>query len=199
MPFVDMSEEYFGKYQHCTKRGDYWFADSDTTLRGVRDGALPSPFQHTKEEIAEYQASKAWKRDFRKPGRTALPVMPHNGSDDAIIAALDPWTLACAVGADNGTVGGRYMGFDLWLDLSKQNWLPEAKERLGFLTGTRIIAALRSYVAANRHLHMSAVMAMEQQKRGQHPSPVLGPGESMTIEVPLSHGPDKAPRAEEGS
>ncbi len=48
LKFVDVSAQYFGKYQHCTLATDgMWYADSDMIGSRPKRGALPSPRQDT--------------------------------------------------------------------------------------------------------------------------------------------------------
>lgn len=43
----DISYEAFGKYQHCTKYGDYWYSHGDFDQWGKpNDGAVPDPNEH---------------------------------------------------------------------------------------------------------------------------------------------------------
>ena len=72
-------------------------------------------------------------------------------SDDEILTAMDPWTLACAVGAENGTIGVR-MGFEWWLGSAQKNFAPEVAAKLGVSEG-RIVRVLRGYVEANQNRH----------------------------------------------
>lgn len=108
--------------------------------------------------------------------------------EETIIAAFDPWTLCCAVGAANGSTGSR-MGFETWLDISKPNWLPEIKDRLGHVTGLSIIPALRAYVRENQNRFYKEVFDEENRKRGKVSNPVLGPGESISIVVNVPRYP----------
>lgn len=107
-------------------------------------------------------------------------------TDRDILAAFEPWTLACAVGAENGTVGTS-MGFEMWFQCSRKNWLPKVR---GFVNAsdTRIKSVLQTFVSANVHKDYRAVLREEEAKRGIRPSCVLGPGESMTVTVPLKIG-----------
>lgn len=80
---------------------------------------------------------------------------------EQIIAAFEPWTLACAVGSMNGTIYGNnrrgWLTFDRWLfAVKKTDWpvpLPAA------------IEALRSYAETNRHRNMEEVFYDEEAKR----------------------------------
>lgn len=106
------------------------------------------------------------------------PVQPAT-----IISTMDPWTLACAVGADNGTIGTT-IGFDMWLRLSRKNWMPQVQQKTR-ASEAEIEFALRHFVRANAAKNYRVVLREEESRRGQAPTPVLGPGESMTITVPL--------------
>lgn len=109
----------------------------------------------------------------------ALGIVP----SERVIAAMDPWTLACAVGAENGS-GGMAIGFDMWFRLSRKNWLPELVAKT-CAAPSIIESALRGFVSANRHRDMMEVMREQEAARGLPSAPVLGPGESMTISVAL--------------
>ena len=76
-------------------------------------------------------------------------------SADEIIAAMDPWMLACAVGAENGSIGRR-MGFDMWLRLSRKNWMPEVCMKTG-ASELIIEATMREFVRQNRERHFRDV------------------------------------------
>lgn len=65
-----------------------------------------------------------------------------------IIAAMEPWTLCCAVGAKNGTIGSA-IGFDMWLHLSRKNWMPKIVAKTG-ATERAIESALTAFVEANQ-------------------------------------------------
>lgn len=106
-----------------------------------------------------------------------VPSIP----DDQIIAAMDPWTLACAVGAENGTVGV-HIGFETWLLLSRGNWMAAVVTSTG-AAESRIEAALLAFVSANKAQHMNSVLREQETKRGLPHVPVLGPGESMTVSI----------------
>lgn len=102
---------------------------------------------------------------------------------ERIIGAMKPWTLCCAVGAENGSIGST-IGFDMWLRLSKKNWML-AVEKCSGASERQIEAALRTFVAANKHKNCNMVLNEVTEQRGLAKSVVLGPGESMT--VTLSH------------
>lgn len=110
-------------------------------------------------------------------------------TDAEIIDAMDPWTLACASGAENGSLGVR-MGFDWWLSCSRKNWVPQVTQKTG-VSARRIESVLRGFVSRNSHKPYQVVLREEEQRRGQRPSAVLGPGESMTVtlNVPLDLPP----------
>lgn len=111
-----------------------------------------------------------------------------------IIAKLNPWLLACAVGAMNGSIYGAVgasglMDFDSWLRLVRRDdW-----QALTGVPDSVTEQALRSFAVANKHRHMAEVCADEERRRGLQPAPILGPGESMTVSFPLHHeGRDNA-------
>lgn len=93
-----------------------------------------------------------------------------SGTDGAlnreqIIAQLDPWVLACAVGAMNGSIYGNigsrgHLNFDLWFYLLNKDRL----ERIGPLGDLR--ESLRWFAFQNRNFHMFEVMREECRKRG---------------------------------
>ncbi len=103
-----------------------------------------------------------------------------------ILSAFDPWTLACAVGVENGTIGSS-VGFESWLRTSRKNWMPRVKERLPNCRRSVIETALRGFVKENSHKPYDVVLAEEDEKRGNSPSVVLPPGESR-IRINLSSG-----------
>lgn len=108
-------------------------------------------------------------------------AMAATSNDEKIIAAIEPWMLACAVGSHNGTVGV-HMGFKPWLLRSKVNWMPDVKKATG-ASESAIEAALYRFVQANGHQHMNEVLRSVEKARGKAPAVVLGPGESMEVEV----------------
>lgn len=103
-------------------------------------------------------------------------------TDEEVIAAMDPWTLACAAGCQNGSLGMR-MALDYWLRLSVANWFPELQQKLPGLQQDRAIMALREFVAANAHKPYQRVLTEVEAARGAAPSVVIGPGESVTLGV----------------
>ena len=82
-----------------------------------------------------------------------------------ITAKLDPWLLACAVGAKNGSIYGpiRSRGlitFDTWLSVvNRDKW-----QDIGF-TVAAIEKALRAYAVEHSSLDIEAVLKMEQTRR----------------------------------
>lgn len=104
-------------------------------------------------------------------------------SHEEITSKLEPWTLACAVGASNGTIyasGQRgLLNLKTWLRLvNRDGWQHLTGASMG-----RIDAAIRVYVRANQHKHMNAVLREEEQRRGLQPSITIGPGESVRFEI----------------
>lgn len=70
LEIVDMSEQMFGKYQYCTQHIDgLMYADSDFEYGKLRKGALPSPFQGTKEQS---DRAKAMHEDAAKATASAF-------------------------------------------------------------------------------------------------------------------------------
>lgn len=117
-------------------------------------------------------------------------IWPFNReSDERIIAAVDPWMLACAVGAENGTVGIR-IGFDSWFRSSSRNWLSAAAKDSG-ASEQQIRSALRRFVRRNLKRHMNEVLDAECRRRGLAAPIVLGPGEEVTITVAARGDSDK--------
>lgn len=119
---------------------------------------------------------------FKRSASSPPPVPP--ASAEQIIGAFDPWTLACAVGATNGTVGV-CIGYNAWLSLSRKNWMPQVKEKLHGIAEDTITGALLQYVLANSHRDHKSIFSDECEKRGHHPQPVIGPGETITIRLGL--------------
>jgi hypothetical protein len=116
---------------------------------------------------------------FAKIARALSPPVLTN---EQIIDAMEPWTLACAVGAENGTIGS-CMGYDMWLQVSAVNWLPATQSKLNGASVRAIKNALRAFVTENFNKNYMVVLREQEQKRGMNPAPVLGPGESMTITI----------------
>lgn len=106
-------------------------------------------------------------------------------SESEIIARLDPWSLAVAVGVTNGSVyasNGQLgmLTFDSWWNLvNKDDW-----RKIG-VSDQAIRQALQSYARANSHKHMNQVMHEEELNRGLARGIVLGPGQSMEIQIPF--------------
>lgn len=114
-------------------------------------------------------------------GGTTFAELASDHTDNEIAAKLEPWTLACAVGAANGTIYGPGQGgmltLDLWLHcVQRKKW-----QSLTGVSDARTEKAIRSYVKLHRHQHMNDVLREEEARRGITPSVVLGPGESMTV------------------
>jgi hypothetical protein len=85
-------------------------------------------------------------------------------SDERIINAIDPWTLACAVGAVNGTAGRRY-GFNMWYRHLHKDQLVQVSAALG-VTERRIKKVLKQFATQNNGQHMNSVLQELRQKRG---------------------------------
>jgi hypothetical protein len=59
--FKDISAQTFGKYQNCSMAADgMWYADCDFTWRGLKPGALPSPFGQRTLELN--QKAERWRK-----------------------------------------------------------------------------------------------------------------------------------------
>jgi hypothetical protein len=100
--------------------------------------------------------------------------------EDRIICTCDPWTLACAVGAVNGT-NGLAIDYDHWFKLSQSNWLPEIQHQTG-ASVAEIRTAVHNFAKANKHLHLHNALHSICAARGL-PSPIaLTPGESATLQ-----------------
>lgn len=106
-------------------------------------------------------------------------VMPPPPRDEKIIRAIEPWMLACAVGAENGTTGS-ICGFDMWFRISRENWVQRVKARTG-ASEKQIEKTIRAFVAANKSRHYQEVLEQYEAERGSKPSMVIGPGESKTV------------------
>jgi hypothetical protein len=85
-------------------------------------------------------------------------------SDEHIINSIDPWTLACAVGAENGT-GGRRYGFNMWYRHLHKDQLLQVSATLG-VTERRIKKVLKRFATQNNGQHMNSVLQELRQKRG---------------------------------
>lgn len=140
------------------------------------------------------------RRFFRDLFPTDIPqsAAPHKPSEpesprlDEVTSKLEPWVLACAVGAMNGSIYGAVgarglMDFDTWLSLVRRDdW-----KALTGVADSITERALRAFATANQHRHMNEVCRDEEIKRGLKPAPILGPGESMTVSFP-THREGKA-------
>lgn len=125
---------------------------------------------------------------FKSSPKEIFTTIAVAATDEQIIMAMDPWTLACATGAENGTVEGLSCGFDMWLSLSKKNWMPKVLSTIK-CTDRGVESALRRFVARNVAKHYRQVLSEQTALRGQ-PSPlVLGPGESGTMSIGLANQP----------
>jgi hypothetical protein len=117
-------------------------------------------------------------RIFQAANKKATSLLP--STNEEIIARLEPWVLACAVGAANGSIYGKIgapgrLNLNLWLlCVNRSDWNTGVSE-------AKTEAALRRYVSLHRHQHMNDVLHEEETRRGMKHSVTLGPGESMTI------------------
>lgn len=121
----------------------------------------------------------------------AVPVAPTapappEPSERDILAAFKPWTLACAVGAENGSIGTS-MGFETWLRISQENWIDEVSAK-SLARPPAVADVLRRYVHEHRAEPYTAVLRNEERKRGLREACVLGPGESMQISATWESG-----------
>lgn len=103
-------------------------------------------------------------------------------SDDEILRAFEPWTLACAVGSENGSLGAR-MGYQYWLSRSQPNWMPGIRARLHGVRERRVLEALEGFVRANIGRDYRDVLEAESAARGEIAGAILGPGESTTVRL----------------
>lgn len=103
-------------------------------------------------------------------------------SHQEIIDAIDPWILSCAVGAATNQWQASRLNLELWITLSKRNWVPEVRRKTG-ASESRILEAIRNYVTQNKHRNYKEIHATESERRELKHGPILGPGESMTISV----------------
>ncbi len=111
-------------------------------------------------------------------------------TDEQIEDRLKPWTLACAVGALNGSIYGAIgsrgaIGFDLWIEMvNGKEWHS--------LTGTsdvRVKRVLRAYASKHVREHMNDTLRREESRRGMNPSVTIGPGETITVKVEVEKSP----------
>lgn len=102
-------------------------------------------------------------------------------SENRIVAACDPWTLACAIGAVNGT-NGMAANFDSWFRLSQSNWVPEIQTKTGASVG-EIKSAVHHFAKQNRGLCLINAVREICVARGLPQAPVLAPSESFTIRL----------------
>lgn len=94
----------------------------------------------------------------------AIDDATHAIGDEQIIAAIDAWTLRCAVTAENGT-NGMAISFDDWFRRSAQNWVHEVVETTG--ADQRMIrAAIHKFARANAHLDGETVIREVEKVRG---------------------------------
>lgn len=125
---------------------------------------------------------RLFKSKTSEPPKAPKPSEPAV-TDQQIIDAMDPWTLACASGAENGSLGV-HMSLDFWLSQSRENWLPAVKKVTGVSAG-RIERVLRDYVSKHNGAPYSVTLAMEERRRRLAPSCVIGPGETKTFSFEL--------------
>lgn len=137
-----------------------------------------------------------FKTRSRKPMPAPDKPAVSRPTDRDILAAFDAWTLACAVGSENGTIGLSYGGLDTWLRLSKPNWMPKVQGACPLASVQEIEATLRRFVQTNKAKNYQMVLREQESARGLRPSCVLGPGESMTLTVPLGAGKQSFSSAE---
>ena len=102
-----------------------------------------------------------------------------------ILSRLNPWTLACSVGALNGSIYGRvgergFITLEIWCrHVEKDDW-----ERLtGIADQQQILEALRQFAIENQNRNMIDVLKDLEQERGLVTSVTLAPGEPATISV----------------
>lgn len=114
---------------------------------------------------------------------TSKYVPGSSPAEQDIIAAIDPWILACAVGAQNGSTGSS-MGYSYWFDESKKNWLVNTMFKTKATEG-EVRAALTRYVLLQGAKHYKLVFEEENRIRGTVPELILGPNEAVTITMPF--------------
>jgi hypothetical protein len=127
---------------------------------------------------------------FRKQLKKVVPAATASPSDAEIIAALDSWALACATGANNGTMGApgstfSRPHFDLWWMCAEENIVLDCQKKIS-VTSSQIKQALKNYAVHNASKTLKQVMAEQEKLRGLPPSLVLGPGESASFSVNIS-------------
>ncbi len=125
--------------------------------------------------------------DFLKRIKVPTVTAPMEPTHEEILLRLNnPWLLACAVGAMNGSIYGGVgsrgvINFDSWLRLVRRNdW-----RNLTGVDDTLTEDALRSFATANKSRHMNEVLHEQETKCNISPSVTLGPGESISVTVPL--------------
>ena len=150
--------------------------------------------------IAGLWVGRAWTNAavlalLKESNRTGTPRKAENPapSDETIISAMDSWTLACAVGSENGSIGVRY-GLDLWLDMSRKNWLPKLRPKLPAATDAQIESALRRFVEKNTIKDFRVVLKEQDEKRGKSYSEPLMIGAGETVEVSVGFDAEQLKR-----
>lgn len=99
--------------------------------------------------------------------------------DKTILDAMDPWILACAVGADTSQLGVP-MTFDSWLARSRGNWMPRVASKTG-AGERRIENALRAFVSKHRGHPYRVILAKLSEDRGLRAPVVVEPGQTIQL------------------
>jgi hypothetical protein len=144
------------------RHDEFQACDDDDERNGRRVG----PVAHLDYLLSRVQYVGGWPDEagrrvmgiFKRIAAVLSPPPAHE-----IIATIDPWTLASAVGAENGSIGIA-IGFDSWLHLSRKNWMPQLQKTIS-ASDAAIERALRQFVRENRARNYLSVLRAEQAKR----------------------------------
>lgn len=102
--------------------------------------------------------------------------------NQTIIDAIDPWVLACAVGAKNGTIG--FKGYSYWFHRSWPSWGPDVCAKTGAWP-YQVRRALRWFVAWRPMTPYDVVLRQVERERGLPESNVIAPGGTMDIVIEI--------------
>jgi hypothetical protein len=104
--------------------------------------------------------------------------------DADVVVQLDPWLLACAVGAFNGSIyygsGRNPLYFAAWINLVD---LDDALRVTG-LSMKKLRAVLMRYAIANCNKHMIDVLTDEHRRHGLLPPQISGGYFKATVNKP---------------
>lgn len=107
---------------------------------------------------------------FNRQKEKIAALIPAPPSDEAILAAVDPWMLGVAVGAyQNKLSASGNLNFDMWWLCCTTTWIPKATKAAGISESSLKDTVLR-FAKANAHRDYHEVINEQVRKRGQEPS-----------------------------